>query len=320
MATSRAMVLIGLAAATSASADPALFTGIGQQSGGILGVTPVTTLTGPTTAAPGIASVTSNGDFTVPALAFSRNTPGYTFSIPPVYPYAFARINQQNAPGSFVRNYVSPSVPITVAGTNAIVPNVTGTPRAGFVRVVPGPQGFGGRMPVVFDKYYLFDIATSLGILKARAQDNSITFGGASLGAFAPGGTTPNGRGGSTYPSGSPQYAVTNALGTAKGPWITGMATAYEPHGAVITTTSRTATDARAVFDTGTISLVTPRIQYIYQGDGTGTLLNLRDAFGIVHSVEIIFAPEPATGAMIAAGSLGLAAVGRVRRARRVRT
>jgi hypothetical protein len=97
------------------------------------------------------------------------------------------------------------------------------------------------------------------------------------------------------------------------------MATAYEPHGAVITSTSQTATDARAVFDTGTISLVTPRIQYVYQGDGTGNLLNLRDAFGIVHTVDFIFAPEPGAGAMIAAGLLGLCGLDRVRRARRTR-
>jgi hypothetical protein len=299
------------------AAGPTLFTGVGKQSGGIFGPTLITTITGPTSAAPGVASATPSGGFTIPSLAFSRATPGYTFSLPPVYPYAFVQISQRNYAGSFVNSYLTPSVPVVAAATNAVAPYVTGTPRAGFVRLMPGSKGLGGRMPMDFTKYYKFDIATSLGILKAKALDDDQTFGGTSLGAFAGGGFAPAGLCCTTYPSGYPSQAVTAAIGTARGPWVTGMATAYDPHGAAITTTSKTAVDARSAFDAGVISLVTPRGQYIYQGDGGGTLVNLRDAFGIIHTVDITFAPEPGQLAMLMTGLAGLLGLHRFRRVRR---
>ncbi len=304
-----------LVASVSAAA-PALFTGVGKQAGGIIGIpTLTTTIAGPTPGPnAGTASVSANGGFTVPASAFSRATPGYTFTLAPVYPYVYVRITQMNDAGSFVPNYLTPSVPVVGPMTNAVQPAVTGTPRGGFVRVTPGPNGFGGQVAMDFTKIYRFDIATSLGILKAKATDVQ-SFGGGSVGQFDPGGIGGAPLCCSTYPSGSPQLAATAAIGSSKGPWVTGMAFAYDPHGAAITTTTQTGTDARTGtgFDQGVISLVTPRIQYVYQGDGAGTLTSLRDSFSVIHSIDVSFAPEPGSAALIGTGLLGLIGLARVR-------
>ena len=307
-----------LGIASSALADPTLFTGLGKQGGGIVGPAYglVTTIYGPGSASPGVASVTPSGNFTLPALAFAKLT-SYTFSIPPTYPYAFVKITQSNLAGDFGKSYLTPSAVVVGAGTNAIQPAVTGTPRTGFVRFMVGKNGFGGRMPMTFDKYYVFDIlTTAAGISKAKAQDYDQTFGGASVGAFAEGGITANGYCCTTFPTAAPSVVFTAAVGTQMGPWMTGMATAYDLQGANVTPTTATGSDNRTAFDSGTISLVTPRLQYIHQGDGNGTLVSLRDAFGIVHQVEVTFAPEPTHALLLASGVCGALALLHLRRRR----
>lgn len=309
------LVAVLVAASSPALAGPSLFSGVGKQAGGIVGYpTLFTTISGPSTGAPGVASVTTGGEFTIPAAAFSRATPGYTFTLAPVYPYVYVRVTQRNAPGVFANNYLTPSVPVAGPVTNTATPFVASTPRAGLVRVTPGANGFGGNMAMTFTKLYRFDIQTSLGILKAKALDYQ-TFGGTPVGGFAAGGFS-GGLCCSTYPSGSPSLAVTAAIGSSRGPWVTGMAYARAPNGAVVTTTTQTAADARSAFDTGVISLVTPRIQYVYSGTGAGTLVSLRDSFGIIHSVDISFAPEPGQLALLAGGLGAVLGLHRLRRSR----
>jgi hypothetical protein len=304
------IAVLALVGATPASAQ-ALFTGFGKQSGAIFGPTLYTTISAPTNT----ASVTASGDFTIPAKAFARAT-SYTFTLLPVYPYVFIKITQSNHAGAFGDSYFTPSVPVTATATNAQVPRRGQTPRVGFMRLVPGSKGFGGQMPMDLTRTYDFLLATSLGTLQAFATTIHQSFGGAPLGFWDPIGKTPGGLCCISYPTTSPAAYFTAKGGTFVGPWITGMATVYNPHGAAITTTSKTGVDARSAFDTGVISLVTPKNSYVYQGDGGGTVTFLRDGFAYIQAVEITFMPEPGQMALLTSGFLGLLALSRLRRRR----
>jgi hypothetical protein len=314
-----ALTLLGV---HSASAAPTLFTGIQQQSGGIILYTYLVT-TSPTTfgagGGAGTADVTSAGGFKITANVFST-TISNTFTILPVYPYVYTKRTVMNEAGTFSNNYFVPSVPITVPVPTGTSPTVSATPRSGFVRVVPGPKGFGGRVLMEITKLYRLDYATSLGTLKLIADNLPGVFGhgGSPLGVM---GAISNPCC-ITYPAGYPpttfpQYVYTAALATVRGPWLTGMLTVVAPQGAVVTSTTQTGVDARsAPFTTGVISMVTPRNQYVWQGDGAGTLLNLRTNFGIVQAMELTFLPEPGQFTMLASGIalLGLQSFRRRRR------
>lgn len=307
----------GLGGAVPAAAAPTLFSGVVQQSGGIVLTTmPFTTLPGPTSGAPATASNTPSGNFTLPAAAFSTSTPGYTFSFPPVYPYAFVQFAGVNGAGSFAKSYLTPSVPVTFSATNSLskVPVVTGTPRQGFMRLNPGSNGFGGRMPVSTTRVYNFLIATSLGTLAANATLPRVQ-GDESLGGWVQFGTTPNGKFGTTYPTASPSIVLSAAGGGFRGPWITGKITQYQPLGAAITNTTSTGVDARTAFNQGVISLVTPELDYVYQGDGAGTMVSVRDGYAVNRHLVVTFLPEPGQVSLLAAGLIGLAGLAWVRRA-----
>jgi hypothetical protein len=319
-----ALTLLG---AHSASATgPTLFTGIEKQSGGIVDYTYLVT-TSPTPSGAGggagTAQVTSAGGFAIPANAFSTSFT-YTFTILPVYPYIHISKTVMNDAGAFNNSYFVPSVPITVPIPTGTYPTVSATPRSGFLRVVPGPKGFGGRVNWDITKIYTFDYVSSLGTLKLKIHPNHDAAGN-----FAHGGSPLGARGATdnpcciSYPLGYPpttfpQYVYSAALATFRGPWLTGMLTVGAPLGAVTTTTTQTGVDARsAPFTTGVISMVTPRNQYVWQKDGAGTLLSLRSNFGVIHALELTFAPEPGQLAMLASGIVGLLGLQSFRRRRR---
>ena len=325
---SRALALIALglslAASGPASADPTLFTGVGTQSGGIIGYTYlVTTITGPTN----VASNTASGGFALPAYAFSLNT-DYTAYLNPTYPYARVIREVKNVAGTFVNGYWSPSVPVTVNIPNVTFPYATQTPRNAFVRLLPGANGLGAKMTMQRKQTYFFDIVTSLGVLKAVAGDPAATgMGGQPRTAPWGGGdhlTAPRSfmmwtgeyRCCITYPEGYPSILYSASAAEAIGPWATGMLTVYAGGGANATTTTQTGVDSRTAFDSGVVSLVTPRILFSYNADGTntGTIVDQRDDFAVVHGLTINFVPEPGQFALLASGLLGLLALQHVRR------
>jgi hypothetical protein len=317
-----ALTLLG---AHSASATgPTLFTGIVQQSGGIVATTNLYT-TSPTYyygagGGAGTALVTSAGGFAIPANAFST-TIANAFSLPPIYLNVYTTRTVMNEAGTFSNSYFVPSVPITVSAPTMTAPTLPTTMRTGFTRVVPGPKGFGGQVLMGVTKKYEFDYVSSLGTLHLIADNNPGVFGhgGSPLGVMGaisspccisyPVGYPPT-----TYP----QYVYTAALATVRGPWITGMLTLHAPQGAVVTTTTQTGVDARsAPFLTGVISMVTPRSQYVWQKDGAGTLLNIRSNFGVIQALELTFVPEPGPLTMLASGIVGLLGLQSLRRRRR---
>src|SRR3990172_2247454 len=99
--------------------------------------------------------------FTLRQNAFYQST---TFSATfPGYPYFIAYGGQGlgGPAGPFAANALTDTV--TLLPTNSQYPYVTATPRAGFIRMKPGPNGFGGPLPVHKDFAYRGLIAGSVG-------------------------------------------------------------------------------------------------------------------------------------------------------------
>ncbi len=205
-----ALTLLG---AHSASATgPTLFTGIEKQSGGIL-QTPNLITTSPTfygyygAGGAGTAQVTSAGGFAVYANQFST-TFSYTFIILPIYPYIRIEKTVMNDAGTFGNSYFVPSVPVSVP-TAMGYPTLPGTKRDGYIRVVPGPKGFGGQVRWNITKVYTFDYVSSLGTLHLSIHPDhdpagNFDHGGSPLGAQGP----TNNPCCQSYPLGYPPHRV----------------------------------------------------------------------------------------------------------------
>jgi hypothetical protein len=316
------VVLLAMLWALPASAGPTLFTANLDQVGGIVATANwYRTESGPGTLSPAVAQNTAGGGFEFPAQAFSRQTAGYTFTIAPVYPYIWVRKTMLNRAGTIEPNYFSPSVAYTFNVGNTEEPNKATTPRTGWMRFNPGTQGLGGVVPFPITRSYVFDIQTSLGILKAIAPLKANGYyqpAGFSMGKFV--GCV---RCATTYPASaapSPTAFYSGGLIGYGAPWATGMVTVADGSGGgpVITTTTGTGIDSRSAFDTGAISLVTPRTQYVYQNDGSDmgqqSVINMRDDFAIMHRLSIEFLPEPTHVVMMFAGLVGLVGLRRFNR------
>lgn len=296
------------------AAAPALFSANLLQSGGIMQTdVPYLTAAGATD---GVAYVETDGDIVFPArAALDVNSPGYTFDLLPIYPYIWKQKIVYNEPGTVAAGYFTAGVPVTVNGTNVNPPYVALTPRNGWMRFNPGAAGFGGKAVIHIDNNYIFDIITQAGILKAKCTGLT---GFASIGAELGHQNRFTTDICQAYPDGYPSLAYTTGVIESGNPWATGMVTMYNGNGAAVTTTTQTGTDSRSAFDTGSISLVTPRTQWVYQGDGSrngnASILSLRDAFSVIHTYDLTFLPEPSHLAMMLTGVVGLLGLGRLRR------
>ena len=335
-----AFVVVSLSA--PAKADPTLFTGDLLQSGGFAGtVVPQVTAPGPTAAAPGIASNTTGGGFTIPsAMAnpglnqFYYYNPGYTFSIPPVYPYIYLKKKQYNEAGNFENSYFAPGVATTKVfnsvSTN-VFPNIPAQPRNATVRLVPGANGLGGPMTIRKDQSYVFHVQGPVylyqGLANRTIEPTTAPFGRAELTPASVYGTKRVAQMterlihccetriiGSTgvYPT----VVASAHVAEAVGPWATGMLYVNDAIGPDATVTTETATDARTAFNSGVISMVTPRVQFAYSADGTNTntLLQHNETISSIHKMTLNFVPEPGAAALLCCGALGLLGLARLRR------
>ena len=312
---------------TPVLADPTLFTGVARQSGAII-ATPnfVTTLPAyatpttvrPTVNNPAIVSVTPNGDFTVGKSDWYQKV-AYTFSLLPTYIYVLKSSTQRNEPGTMANDFFVPNVPIEVNVTNAAFPALTATPRNAFVRLTPGANGFGGELAKALEVYYLATFSYS-GLFRGFGGNvGTQAIGGRPLGYFD------TGQAGLTYTIPyvgatmiNATYNFTAVGGSVLGPWATGMLFLYQGNEGISTTTA-TGADNRTAGNKGIVSLVTPRIQFVYSGDGTqtGTPGTLRNAFNVIHQLEYNFLPEPGQLALLAGGFAGIVGLyGARRRAR----
>ena len=218
-------------------------------------------------------------------------------------------MDDKNLAGSFRPGYFTG--PVTVNATNVIYPIPTATPRQMTFRAIPGAAGFGGKMPIDASKHYDFDLQTANGIWDATAAVTG-TWGGKSLGAGAIGGYS-HGTNRTLTSVGLPLERSDWAFSVA-GPWLTGSVTAMEPQGYYVSTFTGAGGDARnATGDTGTISLVTPKIQYIYNRFG-GTVTNMREAWTSIYRTNITFVPEPSHTTLLASGAFAVLAFARLRR------
>ena len=275
------------------------------------------------TAASQVANVTAAAPaagFTLPAQAFDA---GFSFTTTGVPGYAFisGMVEFENgAGGPFAANALTTTV--TVLPNETQYPFNTLSPGMGFLRLKPGPNGFGGVAPLHKDDDYYFIFAASTGNYAADAivdydyglgngvVDNTGVYGGwtAAQHTFL------------TTGGGQP-VEFGRILKNVGALAFTGTATASAPLG-VATYRVVTGMDSRnAAGTTGTIQLVTPRLAHNYSVsplppplDGTATVGGLLTDFGLTARIELNFLPEPGRFAAFGAGVLALGLLLRVRR------
>ncbi len=264
----------------------------------------------------------SPAGFTIPANAFSGM---FAFSsTSPQYPFFAGDVSVMNGQaGPFAANALTNTVTINFSAP-AQYPFLSLSPPAGFMRLRPGPNGFGGPMPIHRNDAYtalalastgLYDVDVQVDYDYGNAigssdvsgsyawwsagQHTFLTTGGSAM-APIQFGQVGGGRGAIAFTG---TATVSAPLGTAE----------YEIH---------TAMDNRNAAGTmGTIQLVTPRVTYGYSVaqippplDGTATLVSLNNDYSTAAIAELTFLPEPGQLAMLGSGILALCGASRMRR------
>ncbi len=307
-----ALALVSLVLAAPALAVPALFSGgvsisTPRRAPGTLSVVvPQITPTGMLTVTGGSpASFTiPTGTFYTASAASLYFTFGLAYPLISVAPPGIVRGN--TGMGVFFPFYFSPGVPVMISADPTMSPNLAGSPRAGYMLLVPGPNGFGGAMKMATFGKYTGYWAPAGGhtfyqtLMALRGSAFLPTVPGAVLGMRVPGvGATP---GVMSYTS----VGVVTEIG-----WITGRAVAYEPAGAFATKVTLTGMDSRTPGGSGMISMVSPRLLHIFFG--IGAPLGKSEAFASMAKLGLVigFVPEPGRLALLATGLLGLFALRR---------
>ena len=315
-AVSLALLLGSALVGAATHAQPALFSG-GVKFQDVYGS--VTWVTVPTASAPAVANVTAAtpaASVMVPAGAFNNNTVFPSVTYIPGFPNLTFKSMSDNGLGTFGPGYfVSP---LTQNANTTSAPNPSATPRSGFIRLIPGVNGFGGAMPLnvslsIYGTEYAqvgyYDVLSQRAYLMGvPAVQGAIDFGSKIHRTVTTmGGTVMTGTG--------PPITVNQVGAVTAAPWITGMATAQQPLGAYATTVTRTGVDGRnAAGTSGPLSMVSPALQHRYDSTSGGPL-NQQNARGIVWEVSMTMLPEPGGLVLLASGCAVL--IGLRRRAAR---
>ena len=261
---------------------------------------------------PGTASVTGLGpaSFTLPPGTLGAPSSGCTTG--GYYPYLGWSLYRYNAgPGGFSPAFLPPSTGIFIPADTTMYPNYP-TPRAGYMFLAVGPNGFGGAMPFV-------TVGSYTGLWPGLAVPSYYLY----MSMMAPRGATPLTVPGAVTGSRVHSFLKSTANGplvisstgvATQAPWFTGTAVAYGPAGFYPTLVTAMGTDARTPLGmSGTISLVTPRLLHRYLKIGTILVFKNGD-FASVATLTASFAPEPGRLALLATGLLGLFTLRRLRR------
>jgi hypothetical protein len=261
----------------------------------------------------------------------------YTLYFPPLYPvlkFDFLRYNK--AAGPF---YAGAEVPGSAGNRTAVVTNSqypfsTASPPQAVVRVKPGPNGFGGPLPIV-------QLSNYSGVKQGAGGTGSSNF----VFIFAgPGGTwgslpTQNKPAGYSFATNVQTPSLMDARIAKHHPavWaVTGTISASEPLAGAATFNIKTGMDERnAAGTSGVIQLVSSRTFTAYTvtpspppastacveavpGDGScdpgsATITGFIGGHAGIFKTRLQVTPEPGTLALVAVGALGLVGMRRLR-------
>ena len=216
-------------------------------------------------------------------------------------------------PANLMTGYLPAGVPITANANQTMYPN-TGTVRSGFVRLIPGSQGFGGVIGgtnnfVYFGQYF----ASPTGYYQLTRTRQGVDGAVSGIGF----GTRIVGMGTGTHTMSPTNTAMKSSITVATGvPWATGTVTAYNNRGYGITNTTFMGADGRnAAGTSGTISVVTASISFSYNKFG-GVPTGINNGSSFASQLNLKLLPEPGGTLLLGSGvlSLSLLALHRHRR------
>jgi len=262
-----------------------------------------------------IHSVTPSRGFTVPSNLFGSMQS--TFPNPfPGYPAQFTQYQSryQTGQGIFYSGYQPPGVSITFSATSVAPPQAS-TPRVGMLRIVPGPNGFGGKMHF---KDYVYFYSEGPGFYSESSLSMRTFMLERLRGAGPIGGMGSALRGTASHTGlksggGSPLMQSSQGATTRAG-WFTGTITVTDQHLASAMFSTITAMDNRNVAgSSGSLSLVSPLLVWAYNGTG-GSVQVLRVGLASYSRLSLRSLPEPSRPGPLAAGVLGLMLLWKLRR------
>ena len=325
------LVIASLALASTARPAPTLFAGnlelvssyapdliCGNRSAhGPAGAACLTPLFGNVSSPIQTASVTAGRGFTVPTRAFSTYLKIGPTSYSGYPTYTGYRSRTQTGKGVFQSGYAPSGLIVFPAATTA-PPQDPMAPRVGLMRILPGPNGFGGQMRF---RDYLYASSTIAAITDGFYYTNVMRIvdlqrGSGPVGAM---GSRISGNGShSTFATTGGSPLMVSILGATTRPgWFTGTASVTDmigdEHTAFFTVTAMD--NRNTAGTTGTISLVSPLLLWTYWGRD-GSVLELRDGHASYATLNLRLLPEPMCPLLVASGMIGLLTLYRSRRRR----
>ena len=255
----------------------------------------------------GVLSVTANGALTVPASTFTDFFTSSTTEFPG-YPSFYVRNTRIQRSAAFAPGFLTATETLYANTTSS--PNLPSESRQGVIRLIPGPDGFGGYMAIYEDIVYSGRYSAELG------SSDFLQYMKGSPGDGPVGAITSNLLYGYRQhtslltASGLPHKFTYEGVGTNV-PWITGTLTQALPSRAGYYSTVRTVTvyDSRVSPYSGAISLVSARLLTIYSRIG-GTVQERLSSWGRTTRINLVLMPEPGRLVILTAGFLGLFALG----------
>lgn len=306
------IVLVGFA--QTALAGNVLFSGVLKRSAV---ATPLTMASASNVVVQTNPGTPVNG-FTVPDQAFAGS---FSFSGAFTgYPFFEGYVEVNGGPASFNAGALTNTY--TVAGNDTAYPNAPATPPPGWMRMKPGPNGFGGNMPIHRNDTYDALVSVTVGL---SAVDIYLDYDYGVPGVDISGSYGGWSKGEHTFLTsmGVPQqraavYKVQGVIG------MTGTATVSAPLAQAEYEISTAMDNRNAAGTTGMIQVMTPRLMNLYyvvpnaQGnpplDGTGTVTALGSDWSTKAIYELTFLPEPGQWTLLGIGIAGLVGIIRLRR------
>ena len=258
---------------------------------------------------PSTTGVAIGNAFTVPADVLVSYTM-QTITAPGFRSF-YQTLMRENLTGSFYAGVLTPSLTTTVYANTTMYPNIYPTfVRIGLIRMIAGPNGFGGVMPLSFNDVTMYSRVVYPNPIYYAVNRTVMHYRG-----IGPLGKSDSNAAAGMRTTTNQGYTAFTRWAATTGPWITGSVTAADAVGAYNTAFSAVGVDNRNPAGTsGTLSVVTPTLIFDFLTDGAGTATFRKEGFVSVSTLTFTFLPEPARLVLLAGGLLGLLGLNRLPR------